>query len=236
MLDFRVKFASRSVTRLWSASWSDSLDPDDREALIARGVLKSVAKKKTIFWIGDEPDGLWGVVSGAVAQMAAPNERGPIMFNIHQPGSWFGVSSLFGPRPRRTTMTTSRSSTLVHLPLVELERIGARSPSLWRALGRLSASHWQEAMGALDDRLLRSGRERIVAAILRLANARRPSIEQPSRASVDVTQTELAQLVGLSRTVVAQNLTSLKKEGYIACIYGRIDILDIQAMQSLLRE
>ncbi len=236
MLDFYKKFAGQAAARLWSADWLKSLENGDREALITCSALKSLAKKKTVFWVGDDPDGLWGVLSGSVVQTAAPNECGPILFHIHQPGAWFGVTSLFGPQVRRTTNVTTRSSLLVHLPLGELERIGVRSPSLWRALGELCADQWAESIGSLDDRLNRSGRERIVATILRLANARRPSAHGSSQIEIDVTQADIAHLVGYSRTIVSRHLNSLRSEGLIDCAYARLELLDIAALQQFLRD
>lgn len=236
MLDFYIKFAGSSAARLWSDPWLQALDAATREALITSGTLKSFPKKKPVFWIGDEPDGLWGVLSGSVVQSAAPNERGPVMINIHQPGSWFGASSLYEPSPRTTTNVTSRSTSLAHLPLCELERIGARSPQLWRALGGFSARLLFEAIGALDDKLLRSGRERIVATLLRLGNSRHPVPEGPACIEIDVTQGDLAQLTGLSRAIVAQHLVSLRNEGLISCTYGRLELLEITALQRLLAD
>ncbi len=231
-----MKFAGRSAVRLWSDPWLQALDTDTREALITCSTLKSLPKKRTIYWIGDKPDGLWVVLSGSVVQSAAPNERGPMIMKIHQPGSCFGVSSLYGPNLRSTMNVTSRSTSLVHLSIADVERLGAQSVQLWRSLGGLSARLLLEATGSLDDRLLRSGRERIVAAILRLGNVRHPSTEAPARIEIDVNQGDLALLTGLSRTVVAQHLTSLRHEGLISCTYGRLDLLQVRVLQGLLTD
>lgn len=236
MLDFYMKFAGRSAARLWSDPWLQALDAETREELITCSTLKTLPKKKTIFWIGDEPDGLWGVLSGSVIQSAAPNERGPVMLHMHQPGSWFGASSLYGPWLRTTMNVTSRSTSLAHLPISQLERVGARSPQIWRCLGILSARLLAEAMGSLDDTLLRSGRDRIVAAILRLGNVRHDVPDGPRHVEIDATQGDLAQLTGLSRTIVAQHLVGLRDEGFISCSYGRLELLDIDALHRLLRE
>ena len=236
MLDFYKKFAGRSAARLWSEPWLQGLDTETHTALIACSTVKSFPKKKTIFWIGDVADGLWGVLTGSVAQSAAPNEHGPMMFQMHQPGSWFGVSSLYEPRLRTTTNVTARSASLVHLPLPALERIGARAPHLWRCLGNLSAHLLTEMTGSLEDALHRPGRERIIATILRLGNVRHERMDLPTHVEIDVTQGDLAHLTGLSRTVVAKHLTSLRKEGLVLCSYGRLKIVEIDRLRNCLRE
>lgn len=214
--------------------WLAELPPDLREALLARcRLLPPFARGDAVVRIGDEPDGLYGVVSGSFAFQLAPNEQGPHTFHLYRPGAWFGELAHCLGKPRASTLIATRRSRCLRLPAKELDGLLKEEPELWRWLAVSLAYNVKIAFCAVDDMTIRLPRRRIAAVLLRLAGARGDAFADAEPLSeLDVTHHDIAFLANVSRSAVGENLRLLEEEGFIECSYGRIRLLDPAGLQS----
>jgi CRP/FNR family cyclic AMP-dependent transcriptional regulator len=123
-----------------------------------------------IYQIGDEPGGIFGIVSGCLGISVVQGEIGPYVAHFAVPGSWFGQASVFTRMPRRVGLTATRDAVLLHLPLRAIDEIARRDPSAWRLFALPVFEHLDIAIGGMDDLLQRSHVKRFVAVLLRLGN------------------------------------------------------------------
>ena len=101
--------------------------------------------------MGEEPDGLRGVVSGGFAFDVAMHERGPHLAHAFRPGSWFGELELFAGIPKISSITATRPSIILHLDQKNFEELVEENPETWRWVGLLASQHLELAIGVVDD-------------------------------------------------------------------------------------
>lgn len=219
---------------LESAGWLAKRPSPFRKVLLSRCRLHILEKGSVVYRIGDAPDGIYGVASGRLAVEMAPNEQGPHLVHSFRPGSWFGEAAFFGDGSRLVTVVASQPSHCLHLPRFELEEIAKADPNTWRWLGHLLFLQLRLALSALDDLTLRRPDQRIAAILLRLAGVRHQDIAEDSTPEVDVTQKELAEIAGLSRTTVGEHLDDMQKARLISLGYGHLTLLDPPGLRRLI--
>jgi CRP/FNR family transcriptional regulator, cyclic AMP receptor protein len=211
---------------LKQTGWLAETPPSFADKLLARCSLVSVDRRERVYQIGDEPDGLYGVVAGGFAFEMAPHERGPHLAHIFRPGFWFGDGEQFAVVPRIATIRATRPSKLLHIPQLDFMELVATESDTWRWIGLLGFEHLTLALGIIDDASIPNPWQRIGALLLRLANVRMADREYDPTPEIDITQEDLARLATLSRSTVSAHLNDLEKAGLIERIYGRLTLLD----------
>jgi CRP/FNR family cyclic AMP-dependent transcriptional regulator len=214
--------------------WLRDVSQELRDAILMRCRKQTAVAGDVLYHIGDPPDGIYHVVSGAFSFEAAPVERGPQLVQSFTAGTWFGEAELFDQRPRLGSMITSRESEYLHLPLARIEQLAKAGFEIWRALGVLAGAHIELALVAIDDLTIRPPRERIAAILLRMAGARLSDVPDDPKPEVGITQADLAKIANTSRSTVARHLNELESQGVLTCRYGRIVLLDCHAIRALL--
>lgn len=216
--------------------WLAELPANLREAVLARcRLLPAFERGQAVFRIGDEPNGIYGTISGTFAIQLAPNEQGPHTFHLYRPGDWFGELAHFIGKPRASSLIATRRSRCLRLPARELEGLLKEEPELWRWLAVSLAFNVKTAFCAVDDMTIRLPRRRIAAVLLRLAGARGSDFADVEPClEIDVTHHDIAFLANVSRSAVGENLRRLEEGGFLQCSYGRIRLIDAAGLQSWL--
>jgi len=189
-----------------------------------------------VYSIGDEPGGIFGLVSGGLSVSIAPGERGPYIAHFAAPGTWFGEGSAITRQPRRIGLTATRDSDLLHLPLHAIDEIVRRDPSAWRLFALVTIAHLDVAIGGSDDLMIRDHVQRFVAVLLRLGSCRRVSPEDGRAVEVDMNHEDLAYMANIARTTAGVILRKLEADGHLALSYRRIKILAPDALRAMLRD
>lgn len=216
--------------------WLQFVSGELREAVLDRCKFHNAATGDVVYRINDPADGVYGVVRGAFAFEAAPNERGPQLVHAFTAGSWVGEAAVFNDRPRLGTLIALRDSQYLHLPLAEIERLDRRGLSIWRGLGILAGAHAELALVAIDDLTIRPPVERIAAILLRFAGARLADIPDDPTPMVDITQAALAKIGNTSRATVARQLKKLEADGALEAHYGHIKLINCGAIRRMLSD
>ena len=85
-----------------------------QKEVLRRSILVHFAPGERIFGFGDEPAGIYGLVSGAVMINTAPPNHIPQLINVGAPGAWHppvtGTSTSFEGGPT-TPLVTPRTRT-----------------------------------------------------------------------------------------------------------------------------
>jgi CRP/FNR family transcriptional regulator, cyclic AMP receptor protein len=217
-------------TTLAETGWLSLVSTRFRDAVLERCALRRFRRGQVIYEVGDPPGGLWGLVSGRLAIEIAPKGRGPALAHFALPGYWAGEGPAINRMPRRISLLAAQPSVLLNLPLAEFDAIVARDPEGWRWLALLSTMQLDLAIGVIDDLMIRAPRARVAALLLRLAGAREGFFAAPQLADIHVSQERLAQIAVLSRTTLGDMIRQLAEDGVLSLDYGRIRILDNEAL------
>ncbi len=223
-------------TFLSKNGWLTEIPVDVRTMFLSRCELRKFSRGEYAYRIGDQPNGLWGVVFGGFAFSIAPHERGPHVAHVFRPGFWFGEAEFLAGTSRRYDVMATRETHCLWISVGKLSAVLEREPSLWRLLGSLCAEHLFLAVGALDDMTIRNSRARVAAILLRLANVRLQDQPTDPAPELDITQEDLGLLANLPRTSVTAYLGELERQNLIQGSYGALRIINPGGLRRLVSE
>jgi len=205
---------------------------DDASATSLRASMTEVklSRGQFLFKEGDVGDRLFLVVNGKLKLGATSNDGRENLLSILGPGDMFGELSLFDPGPRTATATAVVDSKL--LALVHDQVIGwiKEHPQVsLQLLGRL-AQRLRKANDVLGDLVFADVPGRVAKAIIELGQ--RFGTQKPDGLHVnhELTQEELAQLVGASRETVNKALADFAARGWVKLEPRAVIVLDYERL------
>ena len=226
--------APEQLAVLKSSEWFAALDRAFQRAVLESSRMMAVAAGESVFHRGDQSDGIYCVMSGAVCFGAtASSGRGSIVALAEAP-QWFGEIALFDDGARTHDAWADITSTLLHLPLRHLIRILADDPRRWQQMGRLLVHKLRIALSLLEDMALEPPRVRLARCLINLFEGYGERKPTPS-SSVRVSQERLGMMLSLSRQTVNELLQHLEQDKIIHCQRGAVRILDPSRLRDAAR-
>jgi len=193
-----------------------------QERLAQAGRLTSLAAGQWVYGEGDDATGLVLVLGGLVRLEATVGER-TILVGVAQAGGAFGQSQRHGGGPRIVTARAGPLSRVFTINDRALERVAADLPLLWQAVSTLVYAQLDASVHSLAQMLALPPRARIAARLLPFAEA----------GEAPLSQSDLAELCGLSRKATNAHLAALEAAGAIRRGYGRVSVLDAAALAAV---
>ncbi|MEE4331146.1 MAG: Crp/Fnr family transcriptional regulator [Wenzhouxiangella sp.] len=207
---------------LSNSPWLQGFPDDLRETFLASArLLPPFERGQRVYNIGDDPNGIYGIVSGCFGFEVAPREEGPQLVHQIRPGVWFGELAHVLKRPRLATIYATRRSQCMCVPAQALNKLLRNDPRLWKHIALALANATVMAFVVINDLIGRSPKRRVAAALLRIAGYREDAPLEEDAVELDLTHGNLALLSNCSRSTVAQYLQELEAEGYLESQYGR---------------
>jgi CRP/FNR family transcriptional regulator, cyclic AMP receptor protein len=209
------------------AIWARELTADELERARRGLVERSFGKGAYICHRGDRLAYWTGVISGIVKISAISRDGKAMTFAGAADGSWFGEGSVLKDEPRQYDIVALRETRLAMMPQATFMWLFENSVGFNRFLVRQFNERMGQFIATIEyDRIL-TPKERVARNLSWFFN---PVLYPSVSASVEISQEELAFLVGLSRQVVNKSLRSLEDEGLIRVEHGRIVALDPGAL------
>jgi CRP-like cAMP-binding protein len=169
----------------------------------------------TVFAEGDPGDRLYIVISGKVKIGRRSPDGHDSLLTILGPSEMFGDLSIFDPGPR-----TSSATTITEVRAVSLDRDALRAwiadrPEIAGQLLRVLARRLRRTNNNLADLIFTDVPGRVAKQLLLLAQRFGTQEGDALRVTHDLTQEEIAQLVGASRETVNKALADFAHRGWI---------------------
>jgi CRP/FNR family transcriptional regulator, cyclic AMP receptor protein len=212
--------------------WFGSLPKDTADAVLAAAGPLQLAQGQILFRQG-EPysearDGFFGVAKGAIKFCVVHPDGSEAILTIIEPGNWFGEAMLLDPHVRTATTVAIEETELLVVRAGNFNALMQRS-AFAQAVARMEASRLVGVFGVLADIALRSTRTRLARRLVVLARGdlTRSSTE---RSRIDVSQDNMAMMLGVSRTTLSKELQALAQMGAIELRYGHIAIKDMELL------
>lgn len=169
----------------------------------------------------------WHAVLSGLVMLQSPSSRGRSSAFIGVPdGEWFGEGSAMKPEPRRYHVVALRPTTLLCLPLPLFDALRTSSLAFNQFLVLHLNMRLGQAMTIIEAGRTQSTEHRVALYLSRLF--------WRSTRRLNLTQDELGQLVGLSRQTVNKVLRSLEGMGIVSLDFGRVAIVDDEALSAYL--
>jgi CRP/FNR family cyclic AMP-dependent transcriptional regulator len=180
----------------------------------------------TIFAEGDLDDRLYVIVDGKVKiGNRTPSGRENLLA-IMGPSDVFGELSVFDPGPRTASAMTVTKVRAVEMNRNALMALIAARPEITAQLLRVLARRLRRTTDDLSDFSFADVPGRVARQLLQLAQQFGVQSNGTLRVTHDLTQEEIAQLVGASRDAVNKALSDFTQRGWIVLEGKTVLILD----------
>jgi CRP-like cAMP-binding protein len=223
-------FAHKELLK--SGRWFRGLPEDFQDELLLRGVIRTLADGEVLFQRGDPPGGIFAVLEGAIRVTATTESGKEALLTLSEPPSWIGEIAVFDGQPRTHDGIADGETRVLHVPQESLAQLLDAQPRLWRDLGLLVTQKLRLAFLALEDNATLPLAQRLARRLAWMAAGYGDWHGRTAR-ELTVSQEELALMLSSSRQSVNQCLKDYEQRGLVKVTYGRIEVLDLDALNRL---
>ncbi|WP_404388732.1 Crp/Fnr family transcriptional regulator [Humibacillus xanthopallidus] len=201
------------------------LDAEDQRRLVARMRRRSFEAGDIVFHEGDPADSVHFLTEGRVVAKRSSVSGDRVAYTVSGPGEAFGELGMLSADRRRTATVQAVARTVtLSLSYAEFDALRSRHPPVERLLVLLLAARVQRLTEGLMEALHVSAEARVARRLLDLteshATGARPGVP------LLVTQTELAELAGVTRPTANRVLRRLAEAGAVDLSRARIVVRD----------
>lgn len=209
----------------------EGLNPEEQEELRTMMTQTTLRRGETLFNEGDAGDRLYILLSGKVKLGHASADGRENLLAVLGPGEIVGELTLFDLGPRSTTATAVAPTEMLTLDHNQLMAYVESHPQLAKDMLRALAQRLRRTNTALADLVFSDVPGRVAKALLDLADRFGSQTEDGVHVPHDLTQEELAQLVGASRETVNKSLAEFVSRGWIRLEGRAVTLLDIDRLR-----
>ena len=206
------------------------LDASAADALRASMNLVKLRKGQSLFKEGDDGDHLFVVSSGKVKLGTKSVDGRENLLMILGPGDMFGELSLFDSGPRTATATAVTDSKLLALGQDKVIPWVKEHPEVSLQLLARLASRLRRTNEVVGDLVFSDVPGRVAKALIDLGVKFGDKRTEGLFVNHDLTQEELAQLVGASRETVNKALADFAQRGWLRLEARSVMILDYERL------
>jgi CRP/FNR family transcriptional regulator, cyclic AMP receptor protein len=206
------------------------LDSSAADALRASMNLVKLRKGQSLFKEGDDGDHLFVVSSGKVKLGTKSVDGRENLLMILGPGDMFGELSLFDSGPRTATATAVTDSKLLALGQDKVIPWVKEHPEVSLQLLARLASRLRRTNEVVGDLVFSDVPGRVAKALIDLGVKFGDKRTEGLFVNHDLTQEELAQLVGASRETVNKALADFAQRGWLRLEARSVMILDYERL------
>lgn len=213
------------TTALFSA-----LDESAARRLRERMVSQDLKKGEVLFEEGAEGDRLFILISGKIKLVHSAEDGRESVFMVLGKGDMFGELSVFDPGPRTSTAIAVTNAKVMGLTNSDLHPWLAQHPEVSHSLLQALANRLRKANESMSDLVFADVSGRVAKAIIELGEKFGTPGDDGIHVPHDLTQEELAQLVGASRETVNKALADFATRGWIRVETRSVEIINFERL------
>lgn len=205
---------------------------DDAAAASLRATMDTVRLPKgaTLFSEGDEGHHLYVVIEGKLKLGTSSGDGRENLLSILGPGEMFGELSLFDAGPRTATATAVTDVRLLSLGHDQVIPWVTRHPQVALDLLERLAQRLRRTNEVVGDLVFSDVPGRVAKALMDLGDRFGKETDEGLYVHHDLTQEELAQLVGASRETVNKALADFASRNWIRLDGRAVLIIDVDRL------
>ena len=184
-----------------------------------------------VFREGEQGDRLYVITSGKIKLGRSSIDGRENLVAIVGPGEMFGELSLFDPGPRSATATAVAVTELIGLDHDTLQTFLVGRPAVAKSMLAALARRLRRTNDSLADLVFTDVPGRVAKALLDLSGRFGRPTEEGVLVAHELTQEELAQLVGASRETVNKALADFASRGWLRLEARAVLLLDVERLQ-----
>src|SRR5258707_173715 len=213
----------------------EGLDEEGTRALRAEVTGVDLARGARLSGGVDDGDQLYVVLDGKIKLPRASADGRETLPSVLGPGEMFGELPLFDPRPRTMGAVAVTDARLAALNHDDLRKWLADRPDVAMHLLRALVRRLRRTNDVLSDLVFTHVPGRVAQALLGLAERFGTQQGDGLQVNHDLTQEELAQLVGASRETVNKALADFVARGWIQLHPKSVLLIDPERLRKRAR-
>jgi len=207
------------------------VDEDSAAVLEDSMAASTLSRGDVLFNEGDTGNQLYVVIDGKIKLGRTSADGRENLLAILGPGQMFGELSFFDPGPRSATATAVTDVELKSLGHDSLIPVISTHPDVALALLHQLAGRLRRTNEVVGDLVFSDVPGRVAKALIDLAGRFGRQADDGVHVNHDLTQEELAQLVGASRETVNKALADFASRGWMRLEPRSVVILDLERLQ-----
>jgi len=205
---------------------------DEAAAVSLRASMDSVkiAKGSILFKEGDDGEHLYVIIDGKLKLGTSSGDGRENLLSILGPGEMFGELSLFDPGPRTSTATAVTDAKLLSLSHEKVIPWLKQNPEVSLQLLTRLSQRLRRTNEAVGDLVFSDVPGRVAKALIDLGDRFGKTTPEGLLVNHDLTQEELAQLVGASRETVNKALADFAGRDWLKLDGRSVLIADVDRL------
>jgi len=189
-----------------------------------------IAKGSILFKEGDDGEHLYVITDGKLKLGTSSGDGRENLLSILGPGEMFGELSLFDPGPRTSTATAVTDAKLLSLSHEKVIPWLKQNPEVSLQLLTRLSQRLRRTNEAVGDLVFSDVPGRVAKALIDLGERFGKTGAEGLLVNHDLTQEELAQLVGASRETVNKALADFAGRGWLKLDGRSVLITDVDRL------
>lgn len=220
----------------------DQLSRDELERMTRVLEMREYGKKDIIYLPNDDQARIFFLMKGRVKIVRVDPDTGKeLILYLIKPGEPFGLMSIGDKRYAGTSARALQRCLVGYIPWDEFQRMLANN-NFCMDVNKLVGERMVRIENRLEELLFRTVPCRLARLLLRLSEEFPLRTEVSSTGSkaevrlginVDLTQQDLANLVGATREITSTTLNDFKREGWIDTERKRVWVRDRRALEEI---
>lgn len=195
------------------------------KALINKSKIRQIRKKQVLYYVGDQPAGIYLVLEGCIKTIKLAADGRELITGLYHTDEYLGVSSLLLDELFNESAEATENSAVCMLPQGALISLLNQFPDIAKRFIRILSNNVREKEDQLLDLAYHSVRKRLAQVLVRLSKPITGNTAQFS-----ISREELAALAGVASETVSRTLTDFKEEGLIEKKSNQMEILNLNGL------
>ena len=220
---------SHAVLR--QSAWFKTLPTELQDEILTNSGQRQYSKDEIIFREDQPAIGICAVIAGEVAISRMAGAENECLLHVGGPGMWFGEVAVLSGRDTAVTARALTEAKILVLPPAEFARIVEQEPRYYRPLAMLALQRSQIMLRNIAVSQNLSPEQYLRLRLADLAEMRMSEHDLDNAVELNLSQTQLAQMIGASRQTVNALLKALESDGLIRAKFRKIVISDIDGLR-----
>lgn len=206
------------------------LPPEDQRVLNAYKTSTFIKRGQVIFHEGRNPNGLFCLNEGKIKIYRMGQDGKEQVVRIVTPISYFGLRALVSGWTYSTSAITLEDSVVCMIPKRTFLKITVKHPEVSHCLMVLLSTMLEEAENKLTSLAQKPVRERLAETLVMLHDVFN---KHGGNQTINLSRTDLANIVGTATESVIRLLADFKEDGMINLNGRKIYIIDLQKLKKV---
>ena len=211
-----------------------SLSPDELRTLAARTVRKPLKSGELLFAEGEPCHGLHIIASGKVRIFKTSVNGREQVLAVNQPGESVAELPVFDGGVYPASAVAIEETQIAFISQRDFQSYCLEHPQVALKVLSVVGARLRRLVGIIEELSFTTIRQRLVAALLKLAQTEGLKTASGIEFQLPSTHQELANQLGTVRELISRNLMRLQAEGLLEVDARRIVVKDMKGLSALL--